>query len=543
MTPTPTSLPRPAAEHPSQPQPQLRPRPRHTERLDGPVVVGAGLAGYATALALAGHGVPVTLLSPEDDPRDGATTSTARAQGGLAAAVGPGDSPALHAADTLAAGAGLTEPDVATRITAAGPAVVDLLLGLGTRFDREPDGSLRLGLEGAHGRHRIVHAHGDGSGAEILRAVATAAAEHPLVTVRGGVRVSRLVVEEGVVRGLHAVDAHGPLTLATPAVVLATGGIGALFAHTTNPVTSWGSGLALGLRAGASVRDLEMVQFHPTALAVGGDPMPLVSEAVRGEGVALVLDDGTPLANPLAARDVVARAVWEALSAGRGVYLDVPGGPADLRREFASRFPTVTAGCRAAGLDPSRDRLPVRPAAHYHMGGLLVDARGRTDVPGLWAVGEVASTGLHGANRLASNSLLEAVACAQEVAADLATLLAGPHHDRLAPAPARDRRITDVDTPGPSTAPSAPTPADRTLLDSAAGLLRDGESLRRAAAILAEGAEHDDARLLATLLLTAALDRAESRGAHRRLDHPEAGPVRHILVHVGLLDQNLRSAS
>lgn len=538
------------------PDPQRHPeRCVRAERLDHPVVVGAGLAGYATALALAARGCPATVLSPETDPRGGDTTSTARAQGGLAAALGADDSPALHAEDTLAAGGGLTEPAVARRVTAAGPAVVDLLLGLGTRFDRDEAGALRLGLEGAHGRHRIVHADGDSTGAEILRAVAAAADEHPLVTVRTGTRVARLVVEDGVVRGLHAVDSTGSgrlLRLEAPAVVLATGGLGALFAHTTNPVTSWGSGLALGLRAGATVRDLEMVQFHPTALAVGGDPMPLVSEAVRGEGVALVLDDGTPLANPLAARDVVARAVWEAMSAGRGVFLDVPGGPPDLRRDFARRFPTVTRSCRQAGLDPSRDRLPVRPAAHYHMGGLAVDERGRTDVPGLWAVGEVASTGLHGANRLASNSLLEAVACAQDLADDLAAVLTDtPGGPAPVPGPAPVAppgggrhagrpRITDV---APPPLPRAPGASDRALLESAAGLYRDGETLRRAAATLGAGARDDDARLLAALLLTAALDRAESRGAHRRLDHPEAGRARHTLTHLGHLDQSLRSAS
>lgn len=298
-------------------------------------------------------------------------------------------------------------------------------------------------------------------------------------------------------------------------VVLATGGIGGQFAHTTNPLDSWGAGLALGLRAGARIRDLELVQFHPTALAVGTDPMPLVSEAVRGEGVPLVIEDGSPaLADPLAGRDVVARGVWAALRAGHRVYLDTP---ATLGADTARRFPAVTASCLAAGLDPARERIPVRPAAHYHMGGLAVDARGRTDVAGLWAVGEVACTGLHGANRLASNSLLEAVATAADAAADIAAHVAPPRPPHPAAVEPRET-------------PARPTPTDRLLLEEAAGALRDGPSLLAAAARLRPGAEHHDARLLAYLLTVAALRRTESRGAHQRSDHPHAGPAEHSYV-------------
>lgn len=506
---------------------------RH-ETCAGALVFGAGLAGLATALELADRGVPVTVLCPWTP---GQHTSSELAQGGIAAAVGDGDDPSLHAADTVRAGAGLVDPLVAATITAAGSAVIERLRAWGARFDTDEHGLLRLGLEGAHGRPRIVHAAGDGTGAVVTAAAAAAAAAHPLVTIRPGTRVRRLQISSQTVVGVQAEDAAGPVTIAARAVVLATGGIGGLFAHTTNPLDSWGAGLALGLRAGARVRDLELVQFHPTALAVGSEPMPLVSEAVRGEGAQLVLADGSPaLPDPLAGRDVVARGVWAALRAGHRVYLDTPGA---LGAQMPVRFPAITAACRAAGLDPVREPIPVRPAAHYHMGGLVVDAESRTDVTGLWAIGEVASTGLHGANRLASNSLLEAVAAAPPLAAALANTLA----DTLTRTPAETPAGSSASPPtGSATALRArtveapgrrvgrPTRADRLLLEEAAGVLRDGPTLRRAAAALRPGAEHDDARLVAYLLAVAALRRTESRGAHLRTDHPQAGPAAHTLV-------------
>lgn len=483
----------------------------------GTLIIGAGLAGLATALELAERDVPVTVLCPWA-PGEG--TSSALAQGGIAAALGADDHPRLHAADTVRAGAGLVDPLVAQRITAAAPEVVAQLQRWGAHFDTDASGTLRLGLEGAHGRHRIVHAAGDGSGAEVTRAAAAAATANPLIELRAGVRATRLLTDwSHTVVGVQAIGPDGPVELRAGAVVLATGGIGGLFAHTTNPLDSWGAGLALAVRAGARVRDLELVQFHPTALAIGGDPMPLISEAVRGEGVPLVLADGSPaLSDPLAGRDIVARGVWAALRAGHRVYLDTPG---TLGADMAIKFPAITASCLAAGLDPAREPIPVRPAAHYHMGGLVVDARGRTDLPGLWAAGEVASTGLHGANRLASNSLLEAVAVAGDIAADIA-----------ANAPRSGRVVAG----GPEVlaAPPRPTLADRLLLEDAAGVLRDGPSLLAAADRLRAGAEHDDARLVAYLLTVAALRRTESRGAHQRTDDPQTGPARH--TYVDLLD-------
>lgn len=489
------------------------------------VIVGAGLAGLATALELAERGVAVRVLATG---HAGAATSSTLAQGGVAAALGADDDAARHAADTLAAGAGLVDAQVARRITADAGRVIARLRQWGAAFDVDDVGALRLGLEAAHGRHRIVHAAGDGTGRVVTAALAAAAARHPLVTIHTGTRAARLLVDAShTVVGVLAVDDR-PVILPATATVLATGGLGGLYADTTNPLDSWGAGLALGLRAGARVRDLELVQFHPTALAVGSDPMSLVSEAVRGEGAPLVLADGSPaVPDPLAPRDVVARGVWAALAAGHTVYVD---GAGVLGERFATRFPSITAACRAAGIDPTREPIPVRPAAHYHMGGLLVDELGRTDVTGLWAVGEVASTGLHGANRLASNSLLEAVSCAGSAAADITALPAPTAAAGAGLRRAATQAATTLDSWAP---PARPTRADRILLRRAAGVLRDGPTLEEAVADLGAGrapGPQTDARLVAQLLAVAALRRAESRGAHLRTDHRQAGPLRHTLV-------------
>jgi L-aspartate oxidase len=541
-----------------------------------PVIVGAGLAGMVAALELAP--TPCVLVTGGDL---GVDCASDWAQGGLAAAVGSDDSVELHAADTLAAGAGLCDETAVRRIVAAAPSVVDYLVELGARFDRHEDGTLRLGLEGAHSRHRIVHADGDGSGHEITRAVVAAVRAAGHVTVLERTFARRVLTAASTpapatarasatpapaVVGVELATADEVLMLATPAVILATGGAGALYAHTTNPRGSWGSGLALGLRAGAAARDLEMVQFHPTALDVpattdlrdgapGGEPMPLVSEAVRGEGAHLVDDLGRRvLDDDLAARDVVSRAVWARLEKGRRVYLDTPTA---LGTAFHGEFPTITAKCAAAGLDPAVDLLPIRPAAHYHMGGLLVDDSCRTTVPGLWAIGEVASTGLHGANRLASNSLLEAVVTGREAAdavrrtfaslgqapvadstpaSDQATaqdLHVGCHgtlcagHGRsigALGAPDRD------DATGRPRGGFGPTAEDRAILERACGVLRDEARLLDGVRALRPGAEDRDARLLALLVAWSAYRRTESRGGHYRTDHPRPGAPRHIVL-------------
>lgn len=481
-----------------------------------PVIVGAGLAGLTAAIELSP--LPCVVLSA------GAVstgTSTGWAQGGVAAAVGSDDSPDLHTADTLAAGAGLCDAEVVRAITDAGRDAIAWLAGLGAGFDRNPDGTFRLGLEGAHSRRRIVHAHGDRTGAELLRTVVDAARALPSVSLWDQSLARRILVADGRVSGVLVDTPDGPVELRTSTVVLATGGIGGLFTYTTNPLSSQGQGLALAFRAGAVLRDVEMVQFHPTALDVNIDPMPLVSEAVRGEGAILVNEKGEwVLRNPLSARDVVSRAEWAQLQADHRVFLDARTEPGD---RFADLFPSINATAIAAGLDPAHDLLPVRPAAHYHMGGVLVDAQGESTVPGLFAAGEVASTGLHGANRLASNSLLEAVVCGRRVARHLRQTT--PHAASSAPPAGR----TWADAPPPR-APEPVVQQIRDVVTQAAGVLRDEAGLGTGIDLLRPHLDLD-AGLVGFLVAWSALQRTESRGAHTRTDFPQtAMDARHTLV-------------
>jgi L-aspartate oxidase len=479
-----------------------------------PVIIGAGLAGLTTAIELSP--LPCIVLSA------GAVstgTSTGWAQGGVAAAVGPDDDPELHAIDTIAAGAGLCDPDVVRAITAGAPDAIAWLSGQGAEFDRAADGTLRLGLEGAHGRRRIVHAHGDRTGAELLETVVDAARALASVSLWDHSPAREILTSGGRVTGVLVDTPDGEIELRSDIVLLATGGIGGLFSHTTNPLSSRGQGLALAHRAGATLRDVEMVQFHPTALDVGVDPMPLVSEAVRGEGAILVNELGQwVLKNPLSARDVVSRAEWAQLQAGHRVFLDATLDPGE---RFAELFGSIYATAREAGLDPAKDLLPVRPAAHYHMGGVLVELSGASTVPGLYAAGEVASTGLHGANRLASNSLLEAVVCGRWVAEHWRTL------GLAAGAPPAARTYPGFEwsgTPDPAVAQV------RSIVSAGAGVLRDADGLRTALAAL-QGLRHNDAGLVGHLLVEAALRREESRGGHTRIDFPATAEVgEHILT-------------
>ncbi|RFB76430.1 L-aspartate oxidase [Methylovirgula sp. 4M-Z18] len=490
-----------------------------------PVIIGAGIAGLMTALRLAPQ--PVILLSKG---RLGAESSSVWAQGGLAASMGTDDSPSLHLDDTLAAGDGLCDREAAARITAAAPAAIEALCRLGVRFDRMPDGALALGLEAAHGRRRIVHAAGDGTGREIVRALAAAARATPSITVLEGFEARRLLVEDGVLRGVLVAGPRGGATLPTNRVVIATGGIGGLFTQTTNPDGSFGQGLALAARAGAQLADLEFIQFHPTALAGPHRPAPLISEAVRGEG-ALLVDEtgdrflaGEPGAE-LASRDIVARGVWRRLSAGHATFLDARVKPG---AHFAEHFPVITAACRAAGIDPATQLIPIQPAVHYHMGGIAVDASGRSSVPGLWACGEAAATGLHGANRLASNSLLEAVVCAGWVAQSVAGADAG-----------RSVRPREIGLPCASDPSSL-----RAILSRGLGVLRDGRGLEEMIRMLlpiahSRGPAADPA-LTGLIMAVAAWRRQESRGAHWRTDFPmrDAIPRRSVLC----LDEALSTA-
>jgi len=478
-----------------------------TRELAGqPVIIGAGLAGLIAALTLAPRPVVVVTKAPL-----GTGAASGWALGGIAAAMLPGDTPTLHAADTIAAGAGLCDPAVVDRITGAAPAAVEALLRLGVPFDRDAEGHLLTSLEAAHGRPRVLHIGGDTSGREIMKAVVAAVQATPSITIIEA-EAHRLIAGSRV-EGVVLSGEGESVTLPTGLVLLATGGLGGLWSHTTNPPGALGQGQALAARLGVPLVDLEFMQFHPTAVDIGADPMPLASEALRGDGAILVDETGrrfmadVPRAE-LAPRDIVARAVWAELQAGHRVFLD---GTQAIGARFPDRFPAVTAVCRVAGIDPVTQPIPIRPAAHYHMGGILTDAQGRTGLDGLWAAGECASTGLHGANRLASNSLLEAVVMGQAAARDMA----------------------DAECSVPATvAGIAAPPADaagldeiRRILSTHVGVLRDGPGL--GAAILALGpiVERQTAAsgpaLMALMIAVAALDRAESRGSHTRTDHPE----------------------
>jgi L-aspartate oxidase len=489
----------------------------------GVVVVGAGLAGLFTALKLAPH--PVTVVS---GARLGEGASSLWAQAGIAAALAEGDSPEAHAADTIRAGAGLVDEKIAQLLASEARSRVEDLLSYGVPFDKDLEGHFSLGREAAHGRNRILHVKGDTAGRAIMHALLAAVRATPSITVIEGFAARDLLVRDGHVQGVEvaAVDG-GPsargFILPASAVVLATGGAGQLFAITTNPREARGEGIAIAARAGAVIADAEFVQFHPTAINIGRDPAPLATEALRGEGALLINARGKRFMRAVHAdaelgpRDVVARAVYREVASGRGAFLDCrPLGP-----KLAEHFPTVFAACRAAGIDPLREPIPVAPAAHYHMGGILTDAQGRSTIDGLWACGEVASTGAHGANRLASNSLLEAVVFGARVARDIASSMpptnpkaAGPHEVQAQA----------------STGSGGSEGAEQRLrlaMTGEVGVVRDETSLRSAlATIRALEREAGGDRRLANMLTTAkligaaAFQRKESRGAHFRSDYP-----------------------
>jgi L-aspartate oxidase len=481
---------------------------RERVHFDGVLVLGAGLAGLAAALGAAPRSTLV--IAPESLKT---ACSSAWAQGGVAVAFADDDTPTLHAQDTVAAGAGLVDPEMAQRLAEAGPDAVRRLAALGAPFDLDADGRFSQGLEAAHSRARIARVRGDQAGRAIMETVAAAAIAAPHVEVWAPARARALLQDgEGRVRGA-LIERDGVLIeVVAAATVLATGGLGGLYAVTTNPPAVRGEGLALAALAGAVIADPEFVQFHPTAVDVGVDPAPLASEALRGEGAILVNRDGRafmaaidPRAE-MAPRDVVARAVHREIAEGRGAYLDCR---AAIGEHFPEAFPGIFAACMAGGVDPRVEVIPVAPAAHYHMGGVAADAEGRTSLPGLFAVGECASIGVHGANRLASNSLLEAA-------------VFGP----LVGAAARDAVDPGTEPPSVEPAPDLPPEAMQALrraMARDAGVERDAPGLNRLLlAIDALSAEHGPSLSLAAAALVAAgaLERRESRGAHVRLDFP-----------------------
>jgi L-aspartate oxidase len=480
------------------------------------LVVGSGVAGLHTAWR-ASEGGAVLLLTK----RSLFDSATAYAQGGIAAALGAGDSPELHRRDTLAAGAALCDANAVEVLVGEGPARVRELQTAGARFDLEPDGDLRLGREAAHSRKRIVHAYGDQTGAEVARTLIARVRESRRIEVLERTRVLDLIVRRGVCAGVRATMSGRAVEIIADATVLAAGGCGQAYRYTTNPVVATGDGFAIGYRGGARLEDMEFVQFHPTALDTPENPLSLVSEAVRGEGAVLLNDDGVRFmrtrhrAAELAPRDVVAREIFREQVGGRKVWLDARG----LKVPFEQRFPGIFALCLARGIDPRSELIPVTPAAHYMMGGIVTDLCGRSSVERLYACGEVSRTGVHGANRLASNSLLEGLVFAERVARDLLQVsrvgrvgaLPGWVAPRL-----RDRGAAQV-------------AADeiRRIMWEHAGISRSAqglqlclETLREIEERLPEGAtEEANMAVTSRLIAEAALRREESRGGHYRTEH------------------------
>ncbi|MFB6630758.1 L-aspartate oxidase [Streptomyces sp. NPDC056362] len=519
------------------------------------VVVGSGVAGLTAALRCTAAGLR-TVVVTKARLDDG---STRWAQGGIAAALGDGDTPEQHLDDTLVAGAGLCDERAVRALVTEGPDAVRRLISTGADFDKTSDGEIALTREGGHHRRRIAHAGGDATGAEISRALVEAIRDRGVRFIEHALVLDLLTDAEGRTAGvtLHVMGEgqhDGVGAVHAPAVVLATGGMGQVFSATTNPAVSTGDGVALALRAGAEVSDLEFVQFHPTVLFLGAGvegQQPLVSEAVRGEGAHLVDADGVrfmlgqhELAE-LAPRDIVAKAITRRMleRSTDHMYLDGRHFGAEM---WAERFPTILAACRSHGIDPVTEPIPVAPAAHYASGGIRTDLRGRTTVPGLYACGEVACTGVHGANRLASNSLLEGLVFAERIAEEITA--AAP---RAAGVP--------VPPPVPVTLP-LPVAGARTriqrIMTAGAGVIRSEASLREAAEALealhsdAVAGGDDDSKAaepgveswettnllcVARVLVAAARRREETRGCHWREDHPDRDDAdwrRHLVVHL-----------
>jgi L-aspartate oxidase len=484
------------------------------------IVVGAGLAGLITALKL--KPLKVVAITPT---RLGDGASSAWAQGGIAAAIAKGDTPACHADDTSRVAGEIEDKETVSLVTSNAENAIEELIELGVAFDKTEDESFALTKEAAHSRRRILHCGGDQTGQEIMKALIRAVRAAPHIEILEEVSAYEFVAKDGQVSGVFAHGKTGTVVLHAPATVLASGGIGQLFSKSTNPAVACGTGLAMAARAGAIIADPEFVQFHPTAIDLDRDPLPLATEALRGEGATLIDRSGVRFMQrvhadaELAPRDVVARAIWRKQQAGGHVYLDATTAIGD---EFDSKFPSVHAYCMEAGIDPAAQPIAVTPAAHYHMGGIRTDHQGRTSLKGLWACGEVACTGMHGANRLASNSLLEAVVFAKIVASDIQI---GCHA-------AFDLTIPNQRTEMPIQSATSEVAMQtlRELMYTHVGLERTESGLEfvlHNIGELQQAAQPISFELLnfltaAKFIVVGALLRTESRGGHFRADYPAA---------------------